>query len=100
MNVAVVLRSINAVTGIILIGLIVRAVLEQRRRGIHDIFQDWRFTGLAIYTMLPATAIFDKLNAPLTLRTWFVPLATIASSIGVLGLRREQRQNPPPEGPP
>jgi uncharacterized membrane protein len=86
MTIAKILRSVNAVVCVWLICVILSVVWE--RRSEMNRYQLLRFLSLAMFCLLPATAVIDRLDAPVTWRTWIVPAATLVGVIGVWGQRK------------
>lgn len=90
MTFAYVVRASLAVVDSCLAVVIVATLLN--RKHIRDLWQDWRFIALGCWCLVPIAGLHDRLHAPLTWGVWVAVFATIASTIGVYGIRRQQRR--------
>lgn len=85
------LRIIVCVAGLWLIGVIGRTVLEGLRHHEMDRWQVYRFLGLAVIVISLATGSAERFGAE---PNWHIAANLVGiflSWLGVLGIRREQR---------
>lgn len=90
MNFPAVIRSILAVVDGWLAIAILATVVQQHRDSIRDAWQDWRFIALAAWCCVPVAGLRGRWHAPLTWGTWAAVVATIATALGVIGIRNQQ----------
>jgi hypothetical protein len=88
-------RTVNLILGVINAAIIFRVLKEQRRRGWGETYQYMRFGVLAGFCLVTATTAIDRLQTPLTWRTYAITVLLIASSVSIHGIRKQQRAIPP-----
>jgi uncharacterized integral membrane protein len=87
-----IVRGLLAVVDGWLVITIISTILQQRRDGIVDFGQDWRFIALAAWCCVPVAGLHGRWDSPLTWGAWAAVGATVASVIGVVGIRRQQKR--------